>query len=92
MCFTDCAKWLYVIGEKCIWTSGCHIFRKEMFCKMRPRNEGIIKKDLKQMLSHMCRLYICGRVAVSCGCDISDRLCKTSVIYWLTVELLVSRV
>ena len=90
--FTDCGKRFYVIGEKYIWTSGCHIFRKQLICKMRPRNEGRTKKDFKQMLLHMCRLYMCGRVAVSCECGISDRLYKTLVTYWLTVQLFVSRV
>jgi len=89
--FTGCAKRFYVIGEKYIRTSDCHIFRKELICKMRRRNEGRIKEDFEQMLLHMCRLYVCGRVAVSCECGISDRLCKTSVIYWLTVQLLVSK-
>jgi len=65
---------------------------------MRPRNEGRIKKDFKQMLLHMCRLYEyisgceCGRVAVSYECNISDRFYKSSVMHWITMQLVVSRI
>ena len=97
VCSTYYAKSFYVTGEKYIWTLGCHIFMKVVSSKMRPRNEGRIIKDLNKCCC-VCAdcTYIsgseCGRVAVSVECGLSDRRYKLSVIYWLTAQLVVSRV
>jgi hypothetical protein len=94
VCDTDSAHTFCVLGERCVLTLCCHVFRKETSCKMTPRKEDRIKMALKKVSLHMYGLYLsgceCGRVAVCCEYGTYITLYKVWEIYWLTVQFVAS--